>query len=190
MKYSQMTKTQKDFLKDVVLRIYNSIVRKVHSKKQALNVCKAAYHSKYGVWPTITEGTINTLLQRARKEDGVIIVPEATGKGMVCTYGHGKNETPALIDHVNAISAQQQKQATATRNVRINLVIPFIGEMMPAANILPENQKPYFQIIEDGNKAIANEIIKTERTTQIRYKQVPYYVDENGKEVELKQVGA
>lgn len=188
MKYSKMSKPQKDFLKDVVLRLYNSECRKVHSKKQALSVCRAAYHAKYREWPVITEGTMDTLLARAKKEDGVIIVPEATGKGMICTYGRGRNETPALIDHVNAISAQQQRQATATRNVRINLVIPFIGEMMPAANILPEQQKPYFQIIEDGNKQIANEIMKTEKTTRIKYKQVPYYVDENGNEVELKQV--
>lgn len=188
MNYKGMSKTQKDFCKDVVLRIYNSIARNVHSKKKAAEVVRAAFHAKYTIWPTITETTINTLLKRARKEDGVVIVPEASGKGMVCTWGRGKNETPALIDHVNAISAQQQRQASATRNVRVNLVIPFIGEMMPASNILPENQKPYFQVIESGNKAIANEIIKTDKVTHVKFKQVAYYTDENGNEIELKRV--
>ena len=187
MNYKGMTKAQKDFLKGIIIRVYNSACRKVHSKKQMVNVCKAAFHAQYAAWPVITVSTIETLIERARKEDGIIIVPEASGKGMICTYGRGKNETPALIDHVNSISASQQKLASGTRNLRLNLVIPMALEMMPAANLPAGNQKAYFEIVEDGNKAIANEIIKTEKVAQIKYKQVAYYTDENGNEIELKE---
>jgi len=189
MNYKGMTRDQKDFCKDVVVGIYNSACRKVHSKRKAANVCRSAFNSKYGAWPTITTSTIDTLLERAKKEDGIVIVPEASGKGMICTYGRGKNETPALLDHVNSISASQQKLASGTRNLRLNLVIPMALEMMPAANLPAGNQKAYFEIVEDGNKAIANEIIKTEKVAQIKYKQVAYYTDENGNEIEVKQIG-
>ncbi len=186
MNYKGMTKEQKDFCKGTVVGIYNSASRKVHSKRKAMNVCKTAFHSKYGIWPTITTSTIDTILDRAKNEDGIIIVPEATGKGMICTYGRGKNETPALLDHVNSISASQQKLASGTRNLRLNLVIPMALEMMPAAHLPIGNQKAYFEIVEDGNKAIANEIIKTEKIAHIKYKQVAYFVDEDGKEIEYK----
>jgi hypothetical protein len=188
MNYREMTQEQKDFCKAVVINNYNSTVRKCHTKGNVAKSVSAAFKSRYGIWPQVTASTVQTLLERARVENGMIVVPEPTGKGMICTWGRGKNETPALIDHVESICAAQRKTATRVSNIRNIYFMPFAVEMIPAAKLIPSQQQALMAPIEEANNNIADEIKATQKLAKIKYKtlQIPYYEDEDGNQIEIK----
>lgn len=179
MKINQLKPEQKAFAEDVVFRTLDNRSGKAHTKANLAAAVNAAMRNKFGFYPAITTGTIDTILASLKRAGKMLAVGTADGKGLVAVMSDGNNRTPRVFDAANTV-ALRQRQAAGTIDKQIgNLTLQITLNMLPASGMAPAKADATVRQIEAGNSAVVDSAKRAQDASRVRYAMIP--IDENGK---------
>lgn len=183
MKFSELGKCNQGWCCEQVARNLDSEIRKVHSKANLAKSLNAAFRSEYGFWPSFTQDTIDTIIKRLKKTEGMEVRPDPNGKGVICIWGKRHNQTPAIVDHVSSIASMQKRAASLIQNQVTAPTIRLTIDFIPAAGLKPGEGQKVVATVEHGNQNLLESADDAMKASRVRYITKTVAVDEQGKEI-------